>query len=407
MKSSDIKAMIAIACLDFRHEGRMSLCSVFALAAILGPLLVLFGLKFGIVSVMLDRLAEDPRNREIIPKIQGRFDADWIDRLSGHPSVGFVIPKTRHLAGKLLLRNRGDKDSEPLRVELIPTGEADPLFEGEFGEPESATSIILSHEAGRKLRAKAGDVFEALIRRTVTGETERVRFELTVQGVLPLARYPREVAFVDLPLLLAVESFREGYGVPAFDWPGVPRDEDVRNFASFRLYAVSIFEVAALRDHLNAEGVDVITRATEIEQVLRLDRDLTLLFFGVAGLGAAGYALSLASNLLGNVMRKRRELSTLRLLGFSRVSITTFPIVQAVLISVLGCLLAGAFSEGVSAALNTAFSDRVLEGERVCRLLLQHHLAAFALTLSLALAASAAGGLMASRVTPAEGLRDE
>jgi putative ABC transport system permease protein len=106
-------------------------------------------------------------------------------------------------------------------------------------------------------------------------------------------------------------------------------------------------------------------------------------------------------------MRKRRELSTLRLLGFSRVSITTFPIVQAALISVLGCLLAGAFSEGVSAALNTAFSDRVLEGERVCRLLLQHHLAAFALTLSLALAASAAGGLMASRVTPAEGLRDE
>ena len=62
---------------DYIHEWRMSSCFILALASVLAPMLLLFGLKFGIVTGMMDRLVEDPRNREIRPVGANRFDYDW------------------------------------------------------------------------------------------------------------------------------------------------------------------------------------------------------------------------------------------------------------------------------------------------------------------------------------------
>ncbi len=45
---------------DYVHEWLMSGCFVLALATVLGPMMVLFGLKFGIVGAMVDQLIENP-----------------------------------------------------------------------------------------------------------------------------------------------------------------------------------------------------------------------------------------------------------------------------------------------------------------------------------------------------------
>ncbi|MGB5468412.1 MAG: peptide ABC transporter permease, partial [Sedimenticolaceae bacterium] len=65
---------LRLASRDYAHEWQMSGCFVLALAAVLGPMLVLFGLKFGVVGGMLDQLIENPENREIRPVSSGRFD---------------------------------------------------------------------------------------------------------------------------------------------------------------------------------------------------------------------------------------------------------------------------------------------------------------------------------------------
>ncbi len=52
---------------DYRREGRLSACAVLALVAVLAPLLVLFGLKFGLISTLTERLERDPGIREVIP----------------------------------------------------------------------------------------------------------------------------------------------------------------------------------------------------------------------------------------------------------------------------------------------------------------------------------------------------
>ena len=104
---------------DYSHEWRMSGCFVLALASVLAPMMILFGLKFGIVSTMVDQLVENPLNREIRPIGSGRYDDAWIERYRQRADVEFVIPKTRALAATIQLKS--ETASRILSTELLAT----------------------------------------------------------------------------------------------------------------------------------------------------------------------------------------------------------------------------------------------------------------------------------------------
>jgi len=78
-------------------------CAVLGLAAVLAPLLVLFGVKSGIINTMADRLIEDPRNREISSVGSGHYEKDWFLSMDKRPDVVFVIPQTRSIAANMVL----------------------------------------------------------------------------------------------------------------------------------------------------------------------------------------------------------------------------------------------------------------------------------------------------------------
>ena len=52
--------MFCLATADYRRERLLSLCSILGLAAVLAPLLVLYGVKFGVVTTMVSRMRSDP-----------------------------------------------------------------------------------------------------------------------------------------------------------------------------------------------------------------------------------------------------------------------------------------------------------------------------------------------------------
>ncbi|MDR2695928.1 MAG: ABC transporter permease, partial [Deltaproteobacteria bacterium] len=56
---------------DYLHESLLSACAALGLAAVLTPLLVLYGVKFGIVTTMTERMLNDPKNLEISPVSSG------------------------------------------------------------------------------------------------------------------------------------------------------------------------------------------------------------------------------------------------------------------------------------------------------------------------------------------------
>ena len=395
--------VLRLATRDYLHEWQMSGCFVLALAAVLGPMLVLFGLKFGIVGGMLDQLIQDPANREIRPVGSGRYTAAWLAELRQRPDVAFLVPRTRSIAATLQLKSeQGDRIID---AEMIPSDRKDPLLEGIPERPAGLDRIVLSRSAADKLEVQAGDTIDGSLARRYRGRRERVHLPLKVVAVAPAAAFARDGAFVDLLLLEALEDFRDGHAVPALGWSGSEPPAE-RTYPSFRLYARSIYDVATLRQALIEAGVDVRTRAGDIELVMKMDRNLTAIYWAIAVIGLVGFSLSLGASLWANVDRKRKELSVLRLVGFRTADIVWFPMVQALYTAVLGWALAIGIYRLAAWAINDMLGEQLASGQSVCVLLPEHYLWALGVTVVAAVLAAALAGMRSARIEPSEGLRE-
>src|SRR5690606_15494534 len=262
---------------DYRNDGRLSACSVLALVAVIAPLLVLFGLKFGLVGSLTERLQRDPGVREIIPLGGGRFDAAFVAALAARPDVAFAIPRTRQIAAtaELLLPASG----RGVTVEMLPTAAGDPLLHG-VPLPGDVQEVVLSFTAAEKLGAKAGDELQASIGRQQAGQVQWRQARLRVLAVLPLAAFERDALFAPLALLEAAEDYRDGRAVPALGWPGEAQaDPTQRVYPAFRLYARGLADVEPLRRYFAERKVLVSTQAARIAQVQSLSRNLDLVIW--------------------------------------------------------------------------------------------------------------------------------
>jgi len=399
-----MRRIFGLALADATHEWRSTLCLVLALAAVLAPLLILFGLRYGVVQTLADRMTRDPRNLEIVPIGAGRYDQAFFDKVARWPDVAFLIPKTRSISATIDIFREG---GAPVPAEMIPTAAGDPLLAG-IRLPASPLQVVLSADAARKMgNVREGQTINGIVSRTVDGRPDNVRLKLEVVAVLPVAALNGEAVFLPLQTLADTESFREGFAVSGiFNAEGPPRPADPRLYAGFRLYGRTIYDIPVLRDRLLAERIETFTRAAEVEQIQSLDRNLGILFWLVAGIGAAGFLLSLGVSLWGAVERKRRDLALLRLLGFRARATVLFPVTQAALVAVLGVGLGWAAQTGAAVVLDRYFASSVGAGEAVSRLLPIHLASAAGTTLLCALLAAAIASTRAARIDPSEGLRE-
>ena len=615
--------MVLSLCLaDLRHEWLLSLCMVLAVASVLGPLLILFGLKFGTVETLRDRLIRDPRNCEIRPMSSRSYAQEWFTAMAKRSDVAFVIPYTRQLSASIDLYLPGQKE-KALAVDAIPTSDKDPLVLANGGSIPSLTECLLTTPAAESLRAKAGDTVVLVARRIRNGQFETGERNLTVAGVLPIRAGATKAAFVRLPLLEAIESYKDGMGVPAFGWHGeLPRaypafssmliqseeplgpelefkiisntgfisqeslapdqaarligvnpssgaalhllktkgtlagatnirsvqymlggkraklwplvedltltldlpgnkssgpftvlpatsfaakgegglpdaapwnddlsgsppasriwrhvlvpdeitaslpaketiarlrvgesslvfpvtveksnlvhpgtvkvplrllgvsgllrnrplifDETSNDFllarggyAGFRMYASSLENVSSLKRHLEGQGISVNTEAERIDDVMRLDKYLSLIFWLIAAGSLVGGAACLLSNIYAGIERKRRELAVLRLLGLSGGAFIRFPLYTAGFFAIFGFLVAMALFLCMATLINLLFGGHLQAGESLCRLAWWHPPVALGLTLAVSLLA---GGIAAKRsigVDPADALRND
>ena len=401
---SQVGNILRLSFRDYTHEWRMSGCFVLALAAVLAPMMILFGLKFGIVSSMIYELVENPVNREIRPIGSGRYDQQWIDRYRDRDDVEFIIPKTRALAASIQLRS--DTAKRILSTELMATAEGDPLLGNLSITPQNLFQIILSQSAAKKLNLVKGDQVDASLARQFKGKRERVHLSLKVVDIADASVANRSVAFVDLELLLATEYFKDGRAVPGLGWSGDAVNEESRKYPSFRMYARSIYDVENLVRSLEDQGVRVKANAAEIATVQSIERNLTIIFWIVASVGATGYAFSLGASLWANVDRKKKELSTLRLLGFNTSRIVLFPVMQSLYTATLGWLLAVLVYLSFEQIINRILAPRLNLDQPICYLNSEHFFWAFGLTVVTAIFAAITGGMRAAEIEPSDGLRD-
>ena len=391
-----IGLVASLAWQDYRNDGWLSACSVLALVAVIAPLLVLFGLKFGLVSSLTERLETDPASREIIPLGGGRFSAAFIAQLGERSDVAFAVPRTRQIAATAQVGT--------LTLEMLPTAAGDPLLAG-LPLPHGLGQIVLSHTAAEKLAARPGDWLETSFARQVAGRVEAQRTRLQVLAVLPLEAFAREGLFADLALLEAAEDYRDGRAVPALGWAGEAASvSEQRIYPAFRLYARSLSDVEPLRVYFAEQNLLVSTQAHTIAQVQSLSRNLSIVFWIIAGLALAGAFAAIFAGTLAAVARKHRELSVLRLLGFSTAALLLFVLLQALYSAGFAAVLSVGLYGLAEAALNKLFVQ--VPGEYASHLLARHYGLALVAVLGVSAVAAACGGWRVARIQASEGIRD-
>lgn len=207
-----------LALADLRHEWPLNLCLILALAAVLAPLLLLLGLKNGVVDTMRQRLVQDPVYRELKPQESLNLGAAWFETLATRPEVAFVIPTI--LRGSSIIRVGKPDSNQSVSMDLLPTGPGDVLLLENGGVIPQEGEIVLSADAAAKLGARAGDPLRAWITRSRAGRMETATADFKVGGVLSPRADAQQRVYTPLAFATDVEIYREGRAVPGRNWPG-------------------------------------------------------------------------------------------------------------------------------------------------------------------------------------------
>lgn len=389
-----LAARLALA--DMRHDAALFIGVGLTVVAVLAPLLVLLGLKTGVVEHLLGGLRRDPASREIVLRGHMPLPESWFATMRARPDIAFVAPRMRQLAQPVDI----GPAANPIRgtnADFTVSAPGDPLL-GALSEGIGEGSIVISTRLAQQSGFKPGDeVAVWAIRRSSAGN-QRIDAQARIHAIAPPTATQNPVVFGPLEMAAALESFQEREGAR-------PADE-AHTFPSFRLYAADITDVAAIERDLLAQGMEVRTEVARIGWTLSIDRNLSALFAVLTACGAAGVAVTLAVSLWGNVARKRRALSLLRLLGLPARALIVFPVVQGGIVALLGSLAAAAVALGVAAVINAAYGLAYLEGSQLCVISPTHLLATILGSTALALLASLFAVRPVLRIAPSEGMRE-
>ncbi|WP_160105424.1 ABC transporter permease [Pseudomonas izuensis] len=399
-----LRLLGSLALRDLWHDRKVSLCIAASLVAVIAPLLLLFGLKHGVVSQLQDELLRDPRNLEVKMLSNGNYDTAWIERLRQRPETGFALGQTRSLNTQADLLIGMQRFVEG--AEIIATESGDPQLNLSSLNPVG-NQVILSASAAQRLQAKAGDSVQLRALRRLEGVNERGEMTLTVLAVLDGARFGRAAGFVAPPLLLDLERFRDGYQVSEFGViTGKPPGNLQPLYARARVYARDIDQVAPLEHWLNEQHIETSSRLADIDNVKAINHVLGLIFGVIAMAALIGCVASMVGAFLANIDRKRKSLAVLRLLGFKRRAVGGFVVLQALLLSLAGYVGGLGFYAVGSHLFNYLLGSSQATGTFVCHITVWHGLAALLLTFLVAALVAAIGALRAINIQPAESLRE-
>lgn len=309
--------VVRLALADLRHELTLSLCMMLAIAAVIGPLLLLFGLKYGTIDTLRGRLIRDPKNREVLPTATRKYPDAFFEQMRGDARVAFAIPTTRSIAARLEgLPTDGDEDADTVRLEVWPTGEGDPLLLANGAERSPGLGeCVLSYEAAAQLGVEAGGQVDVAATRTRRGRVQRARATLHVIAVLDVRATPLKVIATPLPFLSAIERYRDGQAVPeieAYTWADGWTGQLPEAYPTFDGV------VAVLRESLKPTDEALVRASTGLAGIDAISAEAFEQRVGVAlPEGRAAYFLPTLGRAAEahNVMSVRNNLRNLRGLG--------------------------------------------------------------------------------------------
>lgn len=386
---------------DLKNEPVLSLCLILGIVAVLAPLIVIAGLRNGVLTNIKQTLLEDPHVREIVNVSNRSFTEQDLKQIGLRHDVSFIIPRTRTLAASLFMEKEGDH-TLGRHLMLVPTGKEDPLL-AMVSFPIHHDEIILSASSASYLHIHQGDRMIAYLDRIFNGTKEQIQFPLKVISIVPQSVSDKDVAFVSLPLAVAVETYQDGLQ----DWPSSLNNFQIPKqmiYAGFRLYAKQLTDVPVIDKDLRAQHIDIVSRAGDVSGLLSLNNRLSLLFILIAALGGGGLCISLGSGLWANTERKHKSLAFLRFSGFSALDLICFPLIQSFILTSCGIMISFIAAYGAGTLINYLFKDILPQNHQLFLLDGWLVLITIGLTLGGSFIVSLISGSKAAKIQPWEGI---
>ncbi|MGN1394094.1 MAG: ABC transporter permease [Succinivibrionaceae bacterium] len=330
--------VIKLAFKDLIFERLLSLCIVASIVAVISPLLLLFSLKFGVVTTLKENFKANPQNLEIKMLSGYKLEESFFNKLRDNPHISFIIPNTRSLSALVTVRFNGKLKQN---VEIVPSAENDPLliyggFKGSFYED----SLVISNRLSNELGVHLNDFVEVLVTRKINGINEAKKIKMQVIGILERSISNNYQIFMSLDNLSAIEDYKDGFD-PNFVGEGSNLNLNRRYYAKARIYAKTIDDVEPLSIILR-ESYNISDKLPEIENIRAIDGVLRFIFLVIALTSIVGGILAFWGLIISNCRRKTKSYAMLRLGGFSRKMImqiilfeNTVLVMSAYLVSLL------------------------------------------------------------------------
>ncbi len=348
-------SLFKLAFCDLRFARGMSWCIVFALGAILTPLLLIFSLRTGVVAQLERELTQNPASLEIIMVANYKLDADFIESLRQDPKVGFVVPLTRSLSVTCNIRATAGR---ALGIMAVPTAAGDPVLKAAGfaadGTVLQDTELYLSAALADKIKVQAGDSVTLSAPRIKDGRSEAGRAQFMVKGVVDRAFLPGERVLISLDALIALEDYRDGFE-PAIFSDGSYLNEKRRDFAKVRLYASDIYSVEPLVKELEPH-YRISSHLAEIENLKAVSTVLAVIAEVIAVVTVAGGIGALWGLISSSLALKQKSFAMLRLLGFTPWQIYLLCWCEQLLLSTAGFILSALLCLAGSALFNHIFA---------------------------------------------------
>ena len=369
--------------LALRHlffERMMTICQIAALACIMAPLLLLFSLRFGILTELHNKLMNDPKVLSLTLDMSYRLDSSFFENLAARPEVGFVVPQITALNALVDLKFPG----AAVRISVLPTKPGDPVVLSSnlsFEQPLGSDEAFISYSLAQLRDLKVGDVVTMVVSRTRNGVRESVRTSLKLRGIVEERFVNDDCLLLNLDLVNAIDDYRNGYN-PVLLSDGSKVNTQPRLYAKFRLYAKDLASVIPLYYYLVNQNLNVSSKVREIQNLKAVSHVLNFIYGVIALVSVAGGALALTGLVLSALRASKRNFVLLRLMGQGSTGIYGVVMIEGLFIATVGFALALTLYSIGAGIFNTYFGT-ILSGSMISDLTYEHITLFFGATLLL------------------------
>jgi len=258
---------------ELRHEKLFAAGVVLAVCSVLTPVLLLLGVKNGMIDSLRGKLMNNPQIREIRLKETVDVDPAWVAAMTQDPLVAFVVPSVRQISLYGRVRSLDSKNWTDAE-EILPSASGDPVTsvpEMDWSNFELPVPCMISEGLAEALGAVAGGDVLLEQTRSEAGRPQSAEVRLRISAIVPRSYSPTKALYLPVQAIESIEDYKDGKAVSLFGWEGLAQG----SISCFHGLVIQpkLFDETALTELENIlleAFPEAVIRLSEVEEIQEL-----------------------------------------------------------------------------------------------------------------------------------------